>query len=99
PDGTLRAGHFARARLVLEGTQELVRLPSTAVRERAGVERVYVIEGGVAIARIVTTVRREDEAVLVMGEIRPSDTIVIDPPRELADGASVRIAGAAGAQG
>jgi RND family efflux transporter MFP subunit len=89
-DGQLRAGHFAHARIVLEGTQELVRVPTDALGERAGVERLFVVEDGVARARIVTTVRREGEASLVAGEVHPNDAVVSEPPRTLADGVPVR---------
>jgi RND family efflux transporter MFP subunit len=91
PEGELRAGHFAHARIALDGTQELVRVPSDALGERAGVERLFVVEDGVARARIVTTVRRDGESALVSGEVHPNDAVVTDPPRELADGVPVRV--------
>jgi hypothetical protein len=90
-DGHLRAGHFAHARIALEGTQELVRVPSGAVGERAGVERLFVIEDGVARARIVSTVRRDGDALLVSGEVHPSDAVVTEPPRARADGSPVHV--------
>jgi RND family efflux transporter MFP subunit len=90
-DGHLRAGHFAHARIALEGTQELVRVPSGAVGERAGVERLFVVEDGVARARIVSTVRRDGDALLVSGEVHPSDAVVTEPPRALADGSPVHV--------
>lgn len=97
PEGQLRAGHFARARIVLDGTRALLRVPATAVRERAGVERLFAVDDqGVATARIVTSVRREGDFVLVEGELASGEAVVIDPPPTLADGAKVRIQGREG---
>lgn len=91
-DGALRAGHFARARIALEGTRELVRVPASAVRERAGVDRLFVVEeDGSASARIVSVVRREDEHVLVEGELAAGERVVIDPSPSLSDGAAVTL--------
>ncbi len=91
PDGRLRAGHFARARIALGGTEALVRVPAGAVRERAGVERIFVIEDGVARARIVSTVRRDGDAALISGDLREGESVVLEPPHALADGATVRV--------
>lgn len=88
-DGSLRAGHFAHARIALGGNRELVRVPASAVSERAGVARLFVIEDGVAQARIVNTIRREGEVALVSGEIRPGESVVRQPPRALTDGVRV----------
>ncbi len=98
PEGRIRAGHFAHARIALEGTQDLVRVPASAVGERAGVERVFVVEDGVARARIVSTVRRDGDAALVIGELRPGEAVVRTAPRALADGVSVQASAAATAE-
>ncbi len=100
-DGSVRAGHFARARIDLGETRELVSVPSTAVSERAGVYRVYAIVDGTAEARIVRVVERgagpERDRTLLEGDLRAAETIVGAPPRELADGARVTSDGASSA--
>jgi hypothetical protein len=67
-----------------------VAVPPSAVSERAGVFRVYVVADERAEARIVQVVERSDERVLVEGEIAAGDSVVTAPPRELADGARVQ---------
>jgi RND family efflux transporter MFP subunit len=100
-DGSVRAGHFARARIDLGETRELVSVPSTAVSERAGVYRVYAIVDGIAEARIVRVVERgagpERDRTLLEGDLRAAETIVGAPPRELADGARVTTDGSSAA--
>lgn len=92
-DRTLRAGHFARAEIALDGRRTVVRLPSEAVRERAGVLRVFVVKDGVAEARIVESVERLGDVMHVIGDIAVGEKVVENPPRTLADGAAVRVEG------
>jgi RND family efflux transporter MFP subunit len=89
-DGALRAGHFARARLDLGATQELVSVPVSALSERAGVFRVFVVAGGHAEARIVEVVERDGQRALVRGELAASEAVVSAPPRGLSDGSKVQ---------
>ena len=88
-DGAVRAGHFGRARLELGERRELVRVPRAALTSRAGVERVYVIEDGVAVARIVEVAEHQGEDAFVEGELAAGDVVVLDPGREVADGTLV----------
>lgn len=92
-DLSVRAGHFARARVALDGTRRLVELPATALRERAGVHRVFVVENGVVEARIVQVVERGEGKALVEGALADGAAIVADPPRNIADGARVAVRG------
>ncbi|MCB9625341.1 MAG: efflux RND transporter periplasmic adaptor subunit [Sandaracinus sp.] len=89
-DFSVRAGHFARARIDLGEERELVSVPSTAVSERAGVYRVYAIVDGIAEARIVRVVERDGDLTRLEGDLRSGETVVSAPPRELADGVRVR---------
>jgi RND family efflux transporter MFP subunit len=89
-DGALRAGHFARARLDLGDTQELMSVPASALSERAGVFRVFVVAAGHAEARIVQVVERDGQRALVRGELTAAESVVSAPPRGLADGSKVQ---------
>jgi RND family efflux transporter MFP subunit len=89
-DGALRAGHFARARLDLGDTEELVSVPASALSERAGVFRVFVVAGGHAEARIVQVVERDGQRALVRGELTAAEAVVSAPPRGLSDGSKVQ---------
>lgn len=90
-DGRVRAGHFARARIALDGTRSVVEVPRTALRERAGVSRIYVVRDGVAEARIVRIAETRGALVRLDADIPDGAQIVTDPPRELSDGARVQV--------
>lgn len=90
-DLRVRAGHFARARIALDGTRSLVEAPATALRERAGVYRIYVVHGDRVEARIVQLAERHDGVVRLVTDLADASAIVTDPPRELADGARIRV--------
>ena len=77
-DGRVRAGHFARARLRLDGAQRLVAVPKTALRERAGVRRVYVVVDGHADARIVDVVEERGDLAYVQADLPAGAHVVVD---------------------
>jgi RND family efflux transporter MFP subunit len=89
-DGALRAGHFARARLELDATRQLIAVPASALTSRAGVSRVFVVVGGHAEARIVQVVERDDRRALVTGELSAGEAVVSAPPRALSDGSKIQ---------
>jgi HlyD family secretion protein len=89
-DGALRPGHFARARLLLDGAERVIAVPKSALRERAGVQRVFVVTGGRAEARLVEVVETRGAEALVQGELVEGEAVVASPPRELADGSKVQ---------
>lgn len=90
-DGRVRAGHFARARIALGGTRPVVEVPATALRQRAGVSRIYLVHDGVAEARIVRVAETRGSVVRLDADLPEGAAVVTDPPRELADGARVQI--------
>lgn len=94
PDGAVRPGHFARARIELGGARTAVEVPANALNERAGVHRVYVVRGGKAEAEIVQIIERRGDRVVVDGALKPADLVVVSPPRALADGSDVAVGGA-----
>ena len=90
PDGAVRAGHFARASIELDGRRRLQVVPASALVERAGVYRVYLAVGERAEARVVRLVELSGARAQIEPAL-PSDALVIvQPPRELADGSDIR---------
>ncbi|MEQ9322473.1 MAG: efflux RND transporter periplasmic adaptor subunit [Polyangiaceae bacterium] len=87
--GEVRAGHFARARLTLEGSRELLRVPRAAVTERAGVYRIYVVEAGHARARIVELVDKTDDHALLGSDLASGVPVVSPLPNGIGDGVAV----------
>ena len=93
PEGLIRAGHFARVELRLNGTETFIRVPNTALRERAGVSRVFVVADEHAEAVLVEEVEHGEEYTLVRGELEAGQSFIPDVPAELSDGAPVRVEG------
>src|SRR5690554_1046756 len=91
PDGALRAGHFARARLNLGGEREVIRVPKDALSERAGVYRLYVRgEDNRAIASLVTVIESDgDEFLIDASELPDRVELILSPPRMLQDGSPI----------
>ncbi len=59
-DGSLRAGTFVRAEVIVDTTDREVAVPSEALVLFAGLEKVVLIRDGKAVERVVETGRRGD---------------------------------------
>ncbi|MCA9532712.1 MAG: efflux RND transporter periplasmic adaptor subunit, partial [Myxococcales bacterium] len=92
-DGAVRAGHFARAELQLDGTRSVVRIPSSALSERAGVYRVFVVRDGVAATTAVRVIETAGELTTLDADLPDGAVVVTLPPRDLADGVPVHVTG------
>jgi RND family efflux transporter MFP subunit len=89
-DLRIRAGHFARGRLTLDGTHDIMRVPASAVAERAGVFRVFTVERGIATTRVVRVISSTPDTVTLEADLPDGAAVVTRPPRTLADGVHVR---------
>jgi RND family efflux transporter MFP subunit len=95
PTGTLRPGAFANASVVTESRDTTILVPAASVVSFAGVERVFVVSGGKAVERRVTTGRRDGTRVEVTDGLKAGETVVVSPGN-LVDGAAVSEAPAGG---
>jgi RND family efflux transporter MFP subunit len=86
----LRSGMFGRARFPM-GTRKVVAVPAAAVVERGQLQSVFVIEEGVARNRLVTTGRRQPNAVEVLSGLSAGEKVVSPIPASLADGSRVEV--------
>jgi RND family efflux transporter MFP subunit len=93
--GTLRPGAFANAEVVTESHSTTILVPGAAIVSFAGVERVFVVSGGKAAERRVTTGRRDDTRVEVTAGLKPGESVVVNPGN-LVDGEAVTPAPAGG---
>src|SRR5712671_4164065 len=91
-DGSLRAGGFCRARIVVEERQEVVVVPRAAVLSFAGVDRVFVLKDGKASEQLVTLGRDAGELVEVVQGL-PAGSAVIGEARGLVAGTPVVVKG------
>jgi RND family efflux transporter MFP subunit len=89
-DARLRPGSFARADIVVSEAQALV-VPRTAVIVFAGVEKVLVVESGVAHERRIRTGARIADQVEVIDGLAEG-ALVITNGGNVADGAAVTVA-------
>ena len=53
-DGALRGGMFAQGELVIERSEAVLAIPAAAVKQEAGIDYAWVIEGGLLLRRQLT---------------------------------------------
>jgi len=90
PSGALKPGLFARARVRLGRSEQLVAVPETAVANLAGVIRVFVLEDGQARERKVHIVRKRGSDALLAGELKAGEQVILTGIARLHDGAPVQ---------
>lgn len=82
PDETLRPGMFASARLQLPQQEQVLYVPSGAVRRQGEVARVFVVEDGVAREKVVTVNGDAiNGRIRVLTGLDPGDIVVADAAR------------------
>jgi hypothetical protein len=69
---------FAEAGIVVEPDARALAVPTTAVREFAGVEKVWVVQDGQATERVVSTGRRDGDHVEVLHGLAAGERVVRD---------------------
>jgi membrane fusion protein, multidrug efflux system len=86
-----RPGMFARL-LLDAGTIQRIAVPAATITAHGQVERVFVVEDGVARLRVVRTGQRSaDGWVTVHGGLAAGDRLIVNPPRDLVGGMRVEI--------
>jgi RND family efflux transporter MFP subunit len=78
PDSRLRAGLFAEAEIVVDPAALVLTVPSGAVSEFAGVEKVHLLRDREMIYQPIQTGRREGDLVEVLRGLSPGDVIAAD---------------------
>lgn len=77
--GALKPGSFARAEIVTEASQPVIRIPAVSLVTFAGVEKVLVVrEGKIAEVRVQTG-RRAADAVEILSGLKSGDMVVREP--------------------
>jgi RND family efflux transporter MFP subunit len=92
PNRALVGGLFASGRVLAEGGESTIVVPTTAIRGSGADTYVWVIEDGAAVRRPVVTGRRDDsrDVVAIASGLQGGEQVVI-APGELREGAPVRI--------
>ncbi|MBX7258365.1 MAG: efflux RND transporter periplasmic adaptor subunit [Candidatus Hydrogenedentes bacterium] len=78
-DGALRPGFFANADLILPGQTERLTIPASAVVRSGDVSRVYVVDKGTAVERVIDVESTQGDRVVVKSGISANDAVVITP--------------------
>ena len=86
----LRGGLFGRARFRF-GEQKALMVPETAVVSQGQLQKVYVIDSGVARARMITTGAVSRDGVAILSGLSEGERVVSPAPPQLADGARVEV--------
>ncbi len=90
PAGSARSGQFARLRVIIGDTTALL-VPSAALTHFGQMERVFVVEAGHAVLRLVKTGRSQGERIEILSGLKAGETVVLAPPAALRDGQPVAI--------
>ncbi len=87
PSGKLKAGMFAKGRIVTGTKPDAVLVPSTALWRRSGqAPYVYVVEQSKARKREVRTGEEGASGIEILAGLKPGETVVTDQNLELAEG-------------
>ncbi len=100
PDGALRSGMFAKARIVLRDKPNAVVVPEEAILPAGNESYVYRIENDRAVrTRVETGIRRDGKVEIVAG-VRPGELVVTAGQLRLQrDGMQVQVVELAGRRG
>ena len=90
PAGQGRSGQFARL-MVQAGQTEALLVPAAAVSRFGQMERVFVVQEGRAVLRLVKTGRAEADRIEILAGLQAGETVVVAPPAALRDGQSVTL--------
>lgn len=90
PQNLLRPGMFARSQVVVNPQASSVYVPAKAVQYVAGLSKIYVIENGRAIERIVRTGNSDGEMVEIIEGVREGEMVATSNLDKLGQGTEVR---------
>lgn len=78
PDSRLRSGVFAEAEIIIDPEARTLAVPASAVREFAGIEKVWVARNGEAVQQVVETGRRSAGRIEILAGLSLGDMVVVD---------------------
>jgi multidrug efflux pump subunit AcrA (membrane-fusion protein) len=87
--GPLKPGMFARAQIISSTQSTALMVPEKALVSLAGVNKVYVIEGGRAVERQVKLGARDGAMVEIVSGVRAGEHVITSNTDKLQDGAVV----------
>lgn len=88
-DASLRPGMFATVLLAV-GEEELPTVPKESLRVEGTVKRLFLARQGKAFEMVVQTGITRDGRIAVLDSITAADKVILNPPKELKDGAVIQ---------
>jgi len=78
-NGALRPGSFARAEIVTDDRGMSLTVPTRAIINFAGVEKIIVVKDGKAVEKSITTRRRTTEWTEVVSGVTVGEAVILEP--------------------
>jgi RND family efflux transporter MFP subunit len=78
-NAVLKPGAFARAEIVTDGSQPVIRVPAAALVTFAGVEKLLVVRQGKIVEVRVQTGRRANDSIEIVAGLKPGESVVLQP--------------------
>ena len=78
-NGALRPGSFARAEIVTDDRGMSLTVPTRAIINFAGIEKIIVVKDGKAVEKSITTRRRTTEWTEVVSGVTVGEAVVLEP--------------------
>ncbi len=90
PPGLARSGQFARLQ-IKSGTADAITVPESAVARFGQMEKIFVVEQGRAVLRLVKTGRVLHGRIEILAGLNAGEQIILAPPPALRDGQLVTL--------
>jgi RND family efflux transporter MFP subunit len=90
-DRKLRPGNFAKIAVLTSQDTQAITVPEETLVSFAGVQKIFVVRKGKAVAVEVKVGMRGDHWLEVVGDVQPGDQVVTTGYTQLADGTAVRV--------
>ncbi|HOC30430.1 MAG TPA: efflux RND transporter periplasmic adaptor subunit, partial [Treponemataceae bacterium] len=91
PDPRIKAGMFARVKLITDTRTNIVIIPESAVVTRFGEQFVFVVEGATVRKQPITPGIRVDDKIEIAQGLSEGDEVVVRGQTLLEDGAAVNV--------
>ncbi len=89
PSNILRPGMFAKSELITAKAAPAVMVPSRAVAVNAGLSKVFVIEAGKAVERIVKTATTDGDLIEIVEGVKAGEIVATSNLEKLQTGTAV----------
>ncbi len=91
PEGSLRAGVLAAARILVARHEQVLAIPRDAITRGSDGPRVLVVEGSRAVARPVTLGADQGAMVVVTSGLTEGESLIVRGQRDVSDGSLVAV--------